>query len=125
MARESAQTVRPYPGELERTYRRVFDRFARMIADGVFPFAVDAPEVLTYTPRVGDGVVVIDDQRQVEVRLAQRHERAEPGSGVAGSLGGRDVGELGLDGVGLDLAMARGARRRASWRWTRSRWRSV
>ena len=27
------------PGELERTYLEVFDRFARMVAEGSFPFA--------------------------------------------------------------------------------------
>ena len=29
------------PGELERTYLEVFERFARMIADGDFPFAAE------------------------------------------------------------------------------------
>ena len=32
-------------GELERTYFDVFDRFARMIADGTFPFDVDEVEM--------------------------------------------------------------------------------
>jgi hypothetical protein len=35
--RESAPTVR-HPGELERTYIEVFNRFARMIASSEFPF---------------------------------------------------------------------------------------
>ena len=35
--REAAPSVR-HPGELERTYIEVFNRFARMIASGEFPF---------------------------------------------------------------------------------------
>jgi two-component sensor histidine kinase len=107
MARESAQTVRPYPGELERTYRRVFDRFARMIADGVFPFAVDSPEVLTYMPRVGDGVVVVDEHGQVSY-ASPNAISALSRVGVSGTVGGRDVAELGLDVVGLDVVLASG-----------------
>jgi two-component sensor histidine kinase len=107
LARESAQTVRPYPGELERTYRRVFDRFARMIADGVFPFAFEGPEVLTYVPRVGDGVVVIDDRRQVSY-ASPNAISALSRVGVTGSVGGREVAELGLDGVGLEVALSAG-----------------
>ena len=41
LARESPRSIRRIPGELEQTYRNVFDRFAAMIADGVFPFPPD------------------------------------------------------------------------------------
>ncbi|GIU86775.1 MAG: histidine kinase [Acidimicrobiia bacterium] len=51
-------------GELERTYQEVFDRFARMIAEGAFPFPVDEPEV-DGAPRVGDGVIVLDAETRV------------------------------------------------------------
>jgi two-component sensor histidine kinase len=107
LARESAQTVRPYPGELERTYRRVFDQFARMIADGVYPFAVDAPEVLTYVPRVGDGVVVVDDRRQVAY-ASPNAISALTKVGQPGSEAGQSVAELGLDEVGIGQALASG-----------------
>ena len=52
-------------GELERTYFDVFDRFARMIADGTFPFDVDEIEMES-APRVGDGVIVIDAETRVQ-----------------------------------------------------------
>ena len=52
-------------GELERTYFDVFDRFARMIADGTFPFDVDEVEMES-APRVGDGVIVIDAETRVK-----------------------------------------------------------
>ena len=41
LTRESALTVGRRPGELERVYLEAFDRFARMIVRGEFPFAVD------------------------------------------------------------------------------------
>lgn len=44
-------------GELERTYIRLFEQFAKMISDGEFPFeGTDIEEA----PRVGDGVLVLD-----------------------------------------------------------------
>src|SRR5229473_1581206 len=41
MTRESALSVGRRPGELERVYVAVFDRFARMIGTGEFPFPID------------------------------------------------------------------------------------
>jgi two-component sensor histidine kinase len=65
LARESAPTIGRPPGELERTYVEVFNRFARMIASGEFPFS--GPEALSEeAPRVGDGVILIDDATRVE-----------------------------------------------------------
>ena len=65
LTRESAPSFGRQPGELERTYVDVFNRFARMIATGDFPF--DADDVETEeAPRVGDGVIVIDASGRVE-----------------------------------------------------------
>src|SRR5918993_3782255 len=65
LTRESAPSFGRQPGELERTYVDVFNRFARMIAAGVFPF--DAEDVETEdAPRVGDGVILIDASGRVE-----------------------------------------------------------
>src|SRR5580765_4300182 len=58
MTRESALTFGRQPGELERTYVDVFNRFARMIANGDFPFSTDEPEP-EEAPRVGDGVMLL------------------------------------------------------------------
>jgi two-component sensor histidine kinase len=65
LARESAPTIGRPPGELERTYVEVFNRFARMIASGVFPFA-GAEALSEEAPRVGDGVILLDDSTRVE-----------------------------------------------------------
>ena len=65
LTRESAPSFGRQPGELERTYVDVFNRFARMIASGDFPF--DAEDVETEeAPRVGDGVIVLDSSGRVE-----------------------------------------------------------
>ena len=47
LARESAPTIGRAPGELERTYVEVFNRFARMIASGEFPFGLRPTSVRT------------------------------------------------------------------------------
>lgn len=64
VCRETATVVARRPGELERIYIEIFDRFAEMIARGVFPFAGEGPEP-EEAPRVGDGVIVLDDELHV------------------------------------------------------------
>jgi two-component sensor histidine kinase len=64
LTRESAPTVGRQPGELERTYVEVFNRFARMIATGLFPFAAEAGPS-EEAPRVGDGVILLDAATRV------------------------------------------------------------
>jgi two-component system, sensor histidine kinase PdtaS len=65
LTRESAPSFGRQPGELERTYVDVFNRFARMIASGDFPFDADDAES-EEAPRVGDGVIVLDASGRVE-----------------------------------------------------------
>jgi two-component sensor histidine kinase len=47
------------PGELERQYGTIFDRFAEMIAAGEFPFPTRVGDS-SAAPRVGDGVMWLD-----------------------------------------------------------------
>ena len=65
LSRESTPSVGRAPGELERTYVEIFNRFARMIAAGEFPFATEDSET-DEVPRVGDGCVVLDRSARVE-----------------------------------------------------------
>ncbi|MGH9231074.1 MAG: sensor histidine kinase [Acidimicrobiales bacterium] len=65
LTRESAPAFGRQPGELERTYVDVFNRFARMIAGGDFPFDGDDAES-EEAPRVGDGAIVLDASGRVE-----------------------------------------------------------
>src|SRR3546814_5532454 len=65
LTRESAPSFGRQPGELERTYVSIFNRFARMIAAGDYPF--DAQDAETEeAPRVGDGVILLDASARVE-----------------------------------------------------------
>jgi two-component sensor histidine kinase len=64
VTRESAMTSGRRPGELERHYLDVFERLARMIAEGTFPFPRDEVEI-EEAPRVADGVVVLDDDLRI------------------------------------------------------------
>jgi two-component system, sensor histidine kinase PdtaS len=65
MSREEPMTLARRSGELERIYFQTFDRFARMISQGSFPFDVDEIEMES-APRVGDGVIVIDAETRVQ-----------------------------------------------------------
>jgi two-component sensor histidine kinase len=64
VTRESAMTSARRPGELERQYLDVFEHFARMIAEGSFPFPRDEVEG-EEAPRVADGVIVLDDDLRI------------------------------------------------------------
>ncbi len=52
------------PGELERTYGTIFERFAGMIASGEFPFP-SRVGASSSAPRVGDGVMLLDGDARV------------------------------------------------------------
>ena len=77
MTRESVPSVGRRPGELERVYVEIFDRFARMIAAGEFPFGAEDIETED-APRVGDGVLLLDAVGARRVRLAQRRVGPAP-----------------------------------------------
>ena len=64
ICRETATVASRRPGELERIYIEIFDRFAEMISRGSFPFAGEGPEP-EEAPRVGDGVIVLDEDLHV------------------------------------------------------------
>jgi two-component sensor histidine kinase len=102
--RESALTFGRQPGELERVYVEVFNRFARMIAAGVFPFPTDDPEP-EEAPRVGDGVMLLDGQGRV-VYTSPNAVSALHRVGVHANTEGMRLGELGLDEAPVHRAFA-------------------
>ena len=65
VTRESLPVLGRSTSDLERTYLALFERFAHMIAAGEFPFARDQDDQYRI-PRVGDGIVVLDEQMRVE-----------------------------------------------------------
>src|SRR4051794_8426557 len=96
--RESALAFGRQPGELERTYVDIFNRFARMISAGTFPFPTDEPEP-EEAPRVGDGVMLLDEQARV-VYTSPNAVSALHRVGVHANTAGLRLSELGLDESG-------------------------
>jgi two-component sensor histidine kinase len=102
MTRESALLVGRRPGQLERVYIEVFDRLARMISQGNFPFPVD--EVVTAeTPRVGDGVLVLDASARVDY-ASPNAVNALHRMGVYSGIDGVRLDEAGLEQAAVSLA---------------------
>jgi two-component sensor histidine kinase len=102
MTRESALSVGRRPGQLERVYVEVFDRLARMIAAGDFPYPVDEVEV-SETPRVGDGVMVLDAAARVEY-ASPNAVNALHRMGMYSGIEGVRLDEAGLDQTAVAVA---------------------
>jgi two-component sensor histidine kinase len=107
VSREAALTLGREPGELERTYVDVFQRFARMMAVGTFPFAADDAET-EEAPRVGDGAIVLDADGRVEYASPNAISALHK-IGVHANAEGMRLGELGLEETAIRTSMAAGA----------------
>jgi two-component sensor histidine kinase len=104
MTRESAPSVGRRQGELERVYVETFDRFARMMVVGEFPFADDSTDAHD-APRVGDGVVLLDRGARVEY-ASPNAVNALHRMGMYANTEGMRLDELGIDGQAIDLAFS-------------------
>jgi len=105
VTRDSTPAVGRQPGELERTYVEVFNRFARMIANGVFPFAgEEGPS--EEAPRVGDGVILLDEAMRV-VYTSPNAVSALHRIGVHAATEGMRFAELGLHDMAVRSAFTR------------------
>ncbi|MDP8991623.1 MAG: PAS domain-containing sensor histidine kinase [Actinomycetota bacterium] len=94
------------PGQLERVYVEIFDRLARMISDGAFPFVTeDAPTA--ESPRVGDGVVVLDASGRVEY-ASPNAVNALHRMGIYTSISGLRLDELGVEETAIQKAFFEG-----------------
>lgn len=81
--------------QLEKTYLGLSDRLMQMIADGYFPF-VGADEPQYGAPRVGDGLLVLDENRRV-VFQSPNAVSALHRLGINRMPSGRRLDDLGLD----------------------------
>ncbi|MFT7599948.1 MAG: two-component sensor histidine kinase [Acidimicrobiales bacterium] len=90
-------------GELERTYLGVFSTLVQMISDGVFPFA-DEDTDNEQSPRVGDGVVVLNGAGTVEYS-SPNATSALHRMGFLADTRGRTLEELGFRPDALLTAM--------------------
>jgi two-component system, sensor histidine kinase PdtaS len=95
LTRESAPSIGRQPGELERIYVDVFNRFARMIAAGDFPYDAENTESKE-APRVGDGVIVLDDSGRVEYASPNAVSTLHR-LGIHGNAEGLRFSEVGLE----------------------------
>jgi two-component sensor histidine kinase len=102
MTRESALSVGRRPGVLERVYVEVFDRLARMISRGEYPFPVDETH-MTETPRVGDGVLVLDGSARVDY-ASPNAVNALHRLGLYAGIDGLRLDEAGLEQAAVSLA---------------------
>ena len=94
LTREWSPRVTRQPGELERTYLAIFERFVAMIAAGAFPFP--GPRLPVPEPRVGDGVMVLD--ADARVRYASPNAvSALHRVGISANATGLRLAELGFD----------------------------
>ena len=94
LTRESAPSIGRQHGELERTYLDIFNRFARMIAAGDFPY--EDKDDSAEAPRVGDGVLLLDPGGRVEY-ASPNAVSAFHRVGVHANAEGLRFGELGLE----------------------------
>ena len=105
LTREAAPFFRR-PGELERKYLEIFEKFARMIADGDFPFATE-DTVVRDVPRVGDGVMVLDDGARVEY-VSPNAVSALHRMGIFMNAEGLRLAEMGFDDSAVRSSFAFG-----------------
>ena len=82
------------PGELERTYLGIFQRFAQMVSDGTFPFPGRAAD-LSAAPRVGDGAIVFDENTCVQYASPNANSTLHR-VGIPTNAVGQTLSELGF-----------------------------
>ena len=94
LTREWSRRSGRQPGELERTYLEMFDRFSQMVASGGFPFQGRVADS-SVAPRVGDGAIVLDDQARIRY-ASPNATSALHRVGITATLVGQTLAELGV-----------------------------
>lgn len=105
LTREWSEQKGRQPGRLERTYLAIFDRFASMIAAGLFPYA-GRQGPITAAPRVGDGAIVLDALARVEY-ASPNAVSALHRVGITANVLGLGLAELGFNDAGVRSAYER------------------
>src|SRR5579871_5945374 len=105
LARVSSATELRRRGELERVYLDTFDRFARMLVSGDYPFAGDGAFPPQDGPRVGDGAMLLDEERRVAY-ASPNAVTALHRMGILSNTGGVRLDELGINVPGIDRAFS-------------------
>jgi two-component sensor histidine kinase len=106
LTREAPLSVGRRPGELERIYVETFERFARMITTGDFPFPTD--DITTAeSPRVGDGTLLLDGGGRVEYS-SPNAVNALHRMGIYSNAEGMRLDELGVEETAVQKAFFEG-----------------
>ena len=103
LVRIGREEVRPATSSYERTYLDAFDRLAAMVAESAFPFP-EADVGTEEAPRVGDGVVVVDDEGRVEF-ASPNAMNAFHRMGVYSLPEGRRFVDLGVEESAVEWAL--------------------
>jgi len=93
----------PAPSIYERTYLDAFDRLAAMVAESAFPFP-EADVGSEEAPRVGDGVVVVDEEGRVQF-ASPNAMNAFHRMGVFSVPEGRRLKDLGVEESAVEWAL--------------------
>ncbi len=102
LTREWSSRSSRQPGELERTYVGMFQRFGSMISEGTFPFHGPVADS-SAAPRVGDGVMALDEDARV--RFASPNAvSALHRVGIGANAVGMRLAELGFNDSPVRLA---------------------
>lgn len=96
LSRESPLQVGRRPGQLERNYVETFQRFARMITRGQFPFDDDISDKAS--PRIGDGSLLLDAERKI-VFASPNAMNAMHRMGFLSNVMGSRLEEIGIPGT--------------------------
>ena len=94
LTREWSRRSGRQPGELERTYLSLFDRFSSMVAAGRFPFQGRVADS-SVAPRVGDGAIVLDAYARIQF-ASPNATSALHRVGIRATLVGQTLAELGV-----------------------------
>ena len=105
LTREWIELTGRRPGELERAYQSVFERYVRMISDGAFPFPQRVGDS-SAAPRVGDGVILLDSNAEVRY-VSPNASSALHRVGIQASAIGMRLPELGFHDGPVRQAMER------------------
>jgi two-component sensor histidine kinase len=104
LSRTWAPSVGRGRGHLEPTYLDLFERFATMMADGIFPFVSDDASI-GEAPRVGDGVIVLDERARITF-ASPNAVSALHRMGVVSAATGSTLGSIGAQTAAVDRAFA-------------------
>lgn len=106
MTREATLSATRRPGALERVYGETFERFARMIVRGEYPFASD-DDVGEDAPRVGDGAILLDASGRIEY-ASPNAVNALHRMGIHANITGTRLDEVGVEETAVSRAFFSG-----------------